>query len=403
MARCRVYRYRAISAYNDGAKQEMKSKKLRLVVGVTATGSVNLLRGQLRYFSEQDFETYLIAPKDEKTISFCEQENCILLPVKIEREISLLKDLISLWVIFKHFYRIKPDVVNVGTPKMGLLGMIAAKTLGVNRRIYTCRGFRYEHEGGIKRKILMFMERLSGLCAQDIICISPSVKELALKDRLFPLKKCRVINKGSSNGINTEKFNRANVAEPDKTKLLNDLNLSGNFVYGFVGRLIDRKGVNELYHAFDTVYKTDNSVRLLIVGPLEFEQLSDKKLVEKLKSHPGIVMPGRTDDVPLYLSVMDVFVLPAWWEGFGNVLVEAASMGIPVISTQGTGTRDAVNDGFNGILVDVKNVDQLTKAMLLIKNDSIKRLEMGNNGILWSKNFNRTTIWEGMKKLYLNI
>jgi glycosyltransferase involved in cell wall biosynthesis len=98
---------------------------------------------------------------------------------------------------------------------------------------------------------------------------------------------------------------------------------------------------------------------------------------------------------------MNVFVLPAWWEGFGNVLTEAAAMGIPVISTKGTGTRDAVSDGFNGVLVDVKNIDQLTEAMLEIKSNSEKRLEMGKNGIEWAKNFDRIRIWEGMKELYM--
>lgn len=378
----------------------MHARKKKLIVGITAPGSVNLLRGQLKYFHNKGFETYLIAPDDQKTRAFCAQENCTLLPVKIEREISLFRDLISLWVIIRHFYRVKPDIVNLGTPKMGLLGMIAAKLLGVKRRIYTCRGFRYEHEKGFKRKILMFMERLTGIFAHEIICISPSVKELGVKDKIFKPEKCRVIHKGSSNGINTEKFNPAIISQVEKQSLIKKLNLSNTFVFGFVGRLIDRKGIAELYAAFDQVYKKDKDAALIIVGPLEFEQISDKSLVNKLKSHPGIIMPGRTDNVPLYLSIMDVFVLPAWWEGFGNVFVEAAAMGIPVISTKGTGTKDAVSDGFNGILVDVKDVTQLTSAMLDLKDNREKRIQMGKNGIQWAKNFDTKIIWEGLDELY---
>lgn len=379
----------------------MNSRKI-LVVGITAPGSVNLLRGQLRYFSEYGFETYLIAPEDYRTQAFCVEEGCTLLPVRIERDISILKDLISLWIIFKHFRRIRPDVVNVGTPKMGLLGMLAAATLGVKKRVFTCRGFRYEHEAGLKRKILMLMEQITGRFAHEIICISPSVKELGILDGLFREVKCRVIHKGSSNGINTGRFDPANIKMEVKQALAENLALSNQFVYGFVGRLIDRKGIAELYDAFCRVYQLDNTVRLLIVGPLEFGQITKKSLVKELQSHPGIVMSGRTDDVPLYLSLMDVFVLPAWWEGFGNVLVEAASMGIPVISTKGTGTRDAVSDGFNGILVDVKNAEQLARAMHDLKTNTQKRLQMGVNGIEWAKNFDRFRIWEGMKELYLN-
>ncbi len=375
--------------------------KKKLIIGITAPSSVNLLQGQLKYFKEQDFETYLIAPDDFKTRTYCKEEDCTLLPVNIERKISILKDLKSLWVIFWHFLQIKPDIVNMGTPKMGLLGIMAAKLVKVNKIVYTCRGFRYEHEKGLKRKVLIIMERITGFCAQDIICISPSVKELGIKDKIFKVEKCQVINKGSSNGINRLKFNTEIINRTEKYELLNQLGISNMFVYGFVGRLIDRKGIAELYDAFDQIYKKNKDTALLIVGPLEFEQITDKALVTKLKSHPGIIMSGRTDNVPLYLSVMDVFVLPAWWEGFGNVLVEAAAMGIPVISTKGTGTRDAVSNGYNGILVNVKDSIQLASAMLELKENNEKRIQMGKNGIEWAKNFNSVKIWEGMKEIYL--
>ena len=68
--------------------------------------------------------------------------------LQIEREISLLADLATLFSIIKIFIRIKPNIVNLGTPKVSLLGMIAAKLTSVPKRIYTCRGFRYEHERG---------------------------------------------------------------------------------------------------------------------------------------------------------------------------------------------------------------------------------------------------------------
>lgn len=377
------------------------NSKLKLITGITAPGSVNLLRGQLQYFNQQGFETYLMAPHDARTLDYCARENSGLLGVDISREIDIPNDIKSLVKIYRHLQRVKPDVVNMGTPKMGLLGLIAAKFLGVKRRIYTCRGFRYEHETGFKRWLLINMERLAGYCAQDIICISQSVKELAIKDRVFKPAKCHVLHYGSSNGINTARFRPDVISSEDKGNLIKQLGLHGNFVFGFVGRLIDRKGISELYHAFSKLYIEEPASRLLIVGPAEFEQITDKSLVEKLKGHPGVLMPGRTDNVPLYLSVMDVFVLPAWWEGFGNVLVEAASMGIPVISTKGTGTRDAVKDGYNGILVEIKNADQLYNAMLEMRQNHDKRKQFGANGIKWAGNFDSNLIWGGMKDLFL--
>ena len=375
-------------------------RESNLIIGITAPVSVNLIRGQAKFFSENGYRTFLLAPNHPLTIEYCDNENCTLLPVNIRRDISIISDFKALITVFIHFFRVRPDVVNVGTPKMGLLGMLAAWILRIKKRVYTCRGFRYEHESGRKRKILMFMERLSGICAQEVVCISPSVKELGVRDAVFNEKKCRVIHNGSSNGINRLKFDPSKVPDEKRSEVTDQLGIKDSFVYGYVGRLIDRKGIAELYQAFSLVYDKDLDVRLLIIGPLEFDQISDNLLVDKLKAHPGIIMPGRTDDVPLYLSVMDVFVLPAWWEGFGNVLIEAACMGIPVISTKGTGTRDAVNDGFNGILVDVGNVDQLVEAMLNLKNNESKRIEMGRNGMEWAKNFDNKVIWNGLLELY---
>ena len=98
---------------------------------------------------------------------------------------------------------------------------------------------------------------------------------------------------------------------------------------------------------------------------------------------------------------MDVFVLPAWWEGFGNVLVQAAAMGIPVISTTGTGTIDAVSDRFNGILIPVKDKKKLHEAMSKLAEDESLRQQFGANGLVWAKNFNREMIWQELHKIYL--
>lgn len=375
-------------------------KKKKLIVGITIPGSVGLLKGQLNFFSEHGYDTYLLTQHDERSRTYCEREGCGLLDVKIAREISLWQDLKTLFALIRIFREEKPDIVNVGTPKMGLLGMVAAWWCRVPNRIYTCRGFRYEHERGKLKKVLMACEKIAGACANTIICISPSVRNLGVKDRLFKESKCVVINKGSSNGIDPNYFSRANVKADDTDALRMQYALEGKFVYGFLGRIIDRKGIREMYEAFCRVFAKDDNTRLFIVGLWDFSQISDKTLFDKMSSHPGVVMPGRTDDVPLYLSVMDVFMLPAWWEGFGNVVVQAADMGLPVIGSTGTGVCDAVCDGFNGINVPPKNVDVLVETMLLLKDNNELRDLFSKNGPVWGQNFKSEIIWEGMDKLY---
>lgn len=374
----------------------------KLVVGITAPGSVILIEGQLKYFKSLGYETYLLAPRHERVTDYCEREGCVHLPVDIEREISPKKDLKSLWQIYKHFKNIKPDVVNLGTPKVSLLGITAAKLLGVKNRIYTCRGYRFEHETGKKKQVLIFMEKLTAKWAHKVICISNSVKQLGLEYNLFPESKTIVINKGSSNGFDLSRFNPAAVDVSATEQKKAKMGLGHKFVYGFVGRLVDRKGIKELYTAFDELYAANDNMRLLVVGPVEYEQVSDKTLIDKMNAHPGIIMAGSQRDVPLYLSLMDVFVLPAWWEGFGNVLVQAAAMGLPVISTNVTGCKDAVSHNYNGILIKDKSSAELRETMLQFYNDASLRERLGSNGIEWSKNFDNKIVWGGMDKLYQN-
>ncbi len=381
-------------------KSQSMTHKKKIVIGITASASTILIKGQMKHFADQGYDVYLIAPEDQRTIDYCRDEGGTLLPVTIERDISIMKDLSSLRQVLRHFRKVKPDVVNVGTPKIGLLGMVAAKLTGVPVRIYTCRGFRFEHEHGFKKKILVMMESMSGRCAQKIICISPSLERLSHELGVFAKSKTVVINKGSSNGIDIARFSPDKVSAERTQALKRELGLDGKFVYGFVGRLVDRKGITETYQAFNDLYNANQNLRFIFVGGIEQEQIADKTLIDKIKTHPGMMYLGPQQDVPLYLSLMDVFVLPAWWEGFGNVLVQAAAMGVPVISTKATGCRDAVSDGYNGMLIEPKNVPALKDAMTLLYNDDGLREKYGRNGVEWAKNFDSVAIWEAMKKLY---
>ena len=372
----------------------------KLIVGITIPGSVGLLKGQMEYFTKLGYDTYLLTQHDERSVAYCQREGCKNLNVKIARNISLLQDIKTLRALIKIFRRLRPDIVNVGTPKMGMLGMIAAWWCRVPNRIYTCRGFRYEPEHGIKKQILKVCEWIAGRCSHHIICISPSIRTLGIKDKVFSASKCLVIHRGSSNGIDALYFNKSNVKIEDVNVLREKFGLTGMFVYGFLGRIVDRKGIKELYEAFCKIYEIDKECRLFIVGPKDYSQVADGTLYDKMEAHPGIIMPGRTDEVPLYLAVMDVFVFPAWGEGFGNVVVQAADMGLPVIGSTGTGVCDAVCDGFNGINVEPKSVTALYDAMRLLRTDGALREKYAKNGPIWGQNFKSEIIWEGMNELY---
>lgn len=373
----------------------------KLVIGITAPQSIILLKGQLKFMAENGFDVYLLAPETEETKEFCEVENATLLPINIEREIDPISDINTLLQLIRIFRKLRPDIVNLGTPKVSLLGMIAAKLMGIKKRIYTCRGFRFEHEAGRLRNILVMAEKITSRFAHRVIAISESVRELGIKENIFDGEKCVVIHKGSSNGVDLDAFSPEIIDKDDIYRLKNKLGIDNHFVYGYVGRIVKRKGFSELYEAYCELYEKDEKMKLIVCGKPYSDQI-DESIVKNAENHPGVTMTGLIpfEDVPLYMSLFDVFVLPAYWEGFGNVLIQAAAMGIPVISTHATGCKDAVNHGFNGELIEPKNVDELKNKMLFLKKNTELRKKYGRNGLEWSKNFKGEVLWNEMAKIY---
>lgn len=373
-----------------------------LMIGITASGSTPLISGQLAFFSERGWDCVLVVPVDQNVREFCASENADWLDVKMEREIAPMKDILSLSALIWALLRRRPDVVNFGTPKMGLLGMLASFLARVPARFYTCRGFRYEHEKGLKRLILMWTERVSGFCAHRIICISPSVRERGIKDGVFNPEKTVVIGPGSSNGVDIERFDRARVDDAKVGNLRKELELEGRLVLGFVGRLVDRKGILELYSAYRLLKEEGRAVSLVLLGSLFESQFAHRWLLDEFQSDPHVHWVGFQNEVPEYMALFNVFVMPAWWEGFGNVLVQAAGMGIPVISTRVTGCRDAVNDGVNGVLVEKGDIDGLAAAIRRYLDDDDLRRRHGEAGVAWAHRFRSEIIWNGLEEIYLS-
>lgn len=373
---------------------------MKLIVGITAPLSVILIKGQLKYFSDLGYTVYLLAPETSDTIKFCKEEDSILLPVDIKREINIIADIKALYIIWRYVRKVKPDIVNIGTPKMGLLGAIAAWLCRVPKVFYTCRGFRFEHESGILKALLKVLDKFAISKAHKVICISDSIYKLGLEEKVFTADKGLVLGKGSSNGIDLSFYNPQSYSQERLEEMKKKLNIQDKFVYGFVGRIIDRKGINELYNTFCKIRAHDPTIHLIIVGKANLEQVEDSSLMNKLENDKDVTLTGYIYNVNDYMAIMDVFVLPAWWEGFGNALIQAAAMGLPIISCDVTGCRDAVKKNYNGILIPPKDEASLYQAMNMLKEDNLERKRLGENGRKWAKGFDSETIWKGLRDLY---
>ena len=127
-------------------------------------------------------------------------------PVEIARAPSPLQDFRALWQVYQVMQRVRPAISNVGTPKAGLIGGLAAWLARVPHRVYTMHGLRLETMQGLARRIFWITEWLACRCATSVLCVSHGLRQQVLAMGLCGAAKAKVLGKGSCCGIDTRAY-----------------------------------------------------------------------------------------------------------------------------------------------------------------------------------------------------
>lgn len=346
----------------------MKKNKFFLIT--TVPMSLSFFKGQIGKLSK-DFDITLISSPDEELEQIAHSENVKYSAISMKRDISIINDIVSLLKFLWLFIIQRPDVIHCNTPKGSLLGLITGYLTRVPVRIYYLHGLRYEGATGKKRQLLVVLEKLNCFCATHIIAVSHGIKQ-KVQDELTS-KKVSVIHHGSANGMPVEEFlieNYDNYAIRESYGITKQ-----DFVFGFVGRLVADKGINELVHAFNMLEQ--KNIKLIMVGRYEpeLDPLS-QETQNIIKTNPNIIEVGFQKDVKKFLTIMDLFVSPSYREGFGLSVLEANLMKVPVLVTSITGYSEIVQEGKNGFFVDPKDTLTLFNKMKKISQSRDSLLAM---------------------------
>jgi glycosyltransferase involved in cell wall biosynthesis len=377
------------------------------LVHVTTVPSTVLafLHGQIEFMQSRSFDVTVVSSPGPELDEVAKRFNVPVHGVPMARRPSPLRDFTALIRLSRLFLRIRPDIVHASTPKAGALGMAAAGLAGVPVRIYTVRGLMHEIGSGPLKYVLRALERLTCRLADRVVVVSRSAAELLRKEGLCPDPKITVIGHGSSNGVDArDRFNPALTERDAVVRIRRDLGIPDDvLVLGFVGRLVRAKGICELLQAWQLLREHRPEARLVIIGPSEHADGMPPELREDLESDPGVYLVGEVpnDRMPYYYANMDVVVLPSHREGLPNVPLEAAAMGVPVVTTNVTGCTDAVEDGVTGSIVPLGDVHALAEAILRYLNDSELRRQHGAAAReRVSLHFRPETIWQGLYEEY---
>lgn len=363
-----------------------------------------LLQGQMKFMSENGWEVIMVSADGRERAQIEKIEGCRHEVIPFSRKITPVQDLKCIWQLMQLFKKEKPDIVHTHTPKAGLLGMIAAKWAGVNIRIHTLAGIPYMAAEGNKKTLLQKAEKKTYDYATAVWPNSKGLYEFVLQQNLCPEEKLGIIGKGSSNGVDLDKFNRQALKENHLVAAtMRILPGEDDFILLCVGRLVKDKGIEELVEAF-LESKIVNRSKLVLLGTFEQElNPLSAETIKKIEDHPRIVQLDWTDHVAHYMALADVLVHPSHREGFPNVLLEAGAMMLPIICSDIIGNTDLITQKKTGLIFPVKSKEVLKEAMEFAFVKREKMNELAENLLLEiQENFERGKIHKAVLKAYQN-
>lgn len=364
-----------------------------------------LLSGQLAFMNR--FYKVIGVSSDVSYLEKVGQKEQIeVFHVEMTRQITPIKDLISVYKLYRFFKKQKPFIVHTHTPKAGTVGMLAAKLAGVPNRLHTIAGLPLLEATGNKRTLLNFVEKVTYRCATKIYPNSFGLKEIILQEKFCAPDKLKVLGNGSSNGIDTSFFDASHFV-PTQNNTLKEKSgiLPDDFVFIFVGRLVADKGINELVEGYKHLNSLFPNTKLVLVGPLETEL--DPLLPKTLKEidvNPAIISVGFQNDVRPYFAIADALVFPSYREGFPNVVMQAGAMGLPSIVTDINGCNEIVIANHNGMIIPVKNTKAIFEAMKeMIENKTLYNELKQNARKRIVDNYEQKVVWNAILEEYKSL
>jgi glycosyltransferase involved in cell wall biosynthesis len=269
--------------------------------------------------------------------------------------------------------RERVDVLHTHNPKPGFYGRIVGRVARVPIVVNTVHGlYATPDDPWTKRAVVYGLEAIAARCSDAELY--QNIEDLEFMQQWHLTRRASLLG----NGVDLRRFDRARVGPEARTAMRAELGATDDtIVVGSVGRLVAEKGYPELFEAMAGL---DPSRFLLVVAgdrdPDKPDSL-DPAVVDAAQAR-GVRFVGHREDVEHFYPGLDLFVLASHREGFPRVAMEAAAMGLPVVTTDVRGCRQVVDHGVNGLLVPVRDPGALQAAIVTLSENSERRSEMGD-------------------------
>lgn len=274
-----------------------------------------------------------------------------------------LKNIFDLKIILK-FKKIinefKPDILLTYLIHADLFGRIFGRIFGIKKIVCS------KHGSLLQWEFLKYLDRLTKSLVTHYTALTEVEKSILIKTLGIKEEKIFI----NPNGIETKEFD-FEINKKQKQDELGIKNDNTNIVC--VSKLRNKKGHEYLLEAFETLYKENNKLNLIIVGDGEKEDFL-REYISNYSSKNNIYFLGNRDDIKEILSISDIFVMPTLAEGMSIAILEAMASGLPIITTDIPANKVLIQNMESGILVQPKSSLEIAeKISLLLKNIELRK------------------------------
>ncbi|MCC7004851.1 glycosyltransferase [Candidatus Nomurabacteria bacterium] len=365
----------------------MKEKKIKILYAITKAN----WGGAQRYV----FDLASSLPRDKYDIVVCfgkgesltkKLREKYIRTVKIkslDREISFINDLRAIIDLFFILIKERPDILHLNSSKMGGIGALVGRLVGIKRIIFTAHGWAFNEDRGLLFKKFVRLTHCFTIIASHItIAVSENIKNQVC-DFPFLKRKIVVVKHGIKDIDFYEKMDSRKFLLP-KTKV--------GLEFFWIGIIAELHKVKGLEFAIRAMAKLENTNSILIIIGSGDTRNDLLKLIGQLNLNRRVFLLGQVEDASKYLKAFDLFVLSSLSEALGYVILESGLASLPTIASRVGGIPEIIENGKSGILVEPKNPEAIADAISSLEEDLNKRIDLGlklNEKVKKEFSFNR--------------
>ena len=287
--------------------------------------------------------------------------------------LNLFHDLRTFISILRLLYKLRPDILHLLTSKSIIYGGLASRVIKIPKVFHAVTGLGSVFVDTnnlfkkILKKIVIYLYKFSINLNSITIFQNNENLELFVKKRIINRSQARLIY---GSGVNTDAF------------FFSEESINNNPIVLFSSRLLVEKGLETFVNAAK-ILKEKVTVRMVVVGNVDNDNPSSitRSQISKWVELGLIEWKGYIENMPKLLSESSIVCLPSYYpEGIPKALIEAASSGRPIVTTDMPGCNEIVKNNQNGILIPIKSPVHLANAIIKLLDDAQLRSKYGKNG-----------------------